>query len=123
VIVMSEDKICHLRCNTCKAQTTGSSLESCLKSIKCLSDGGELDETCAIALRADGKAVFELKQVIKDDYKGETVLKGEAKPVEPKTEEPKTKEPKNETQEKIIPEEVPEEEAPVEEAPTESDSQ
>lgn len=71
-----KDLTCHLRCSTCKSQVTGNSLKECLDNIKCLSDGGPLDDTCYIALKADGKAVFELNQKLKDDYKGETDLSG-----------------------------------------------
>ena len=71
-----KDTICHLRCDTCKSQSIGDTLKECLDKIKCLSDGGPLDDTCYIALKADGKAVFELNQKLKDDYKGETNLSG-----------------------------------------------
>lgn len=73
---MSKDKVCHLLCNECGSQTTGNSLKECLDNIKCLSDGGPLDDTCRIVLSADGKAVFEINQKIPDDYKGETNLSG-----------------------------------------------
>ncbi len=118
--MMSGDKVCHLFCNSCKAQTVGSSLKQCLSDIKCLSDGGVLDDTCKISLVADGKAVFKIDQVIKNDYKGETVIGGEAKEPEPKKGKRK-KEPKNENQEKILPND--EEQDPLPENPNSSESQ
>lgn len=113
---MSGDKVCHLLCNSCNAQTVGSSLKQCLSDIKCLSDGGVLDDTCKISLVADGKAVFKIEQVIEDDYKGETDLSGKTKKPEPKKEKSKKKT-KNENQERILPE------VPSEDKPESSDSQ
>lgn len=81
-------KVCHLRCDTCKSQVTGESLGECLENIKCLSDGGPLDDTCKIALKADGKAVFVLDQKLEDSYKGDTDLSGK---VQPKKEKPAAK--------------------------------
>lgn len=96
------NKICHLRCSTCKSEAIGESLGECLKNIKCLSDGGPLDETCKIALQADGKAVFVLDQKIKDSYKGETDLSGkiqEKKSSKKETPKEPTEEASNETSE------------------------
>jgi len=103
-------KVCHLRCNTCKSQVTGETLGECLENIKCLSDGGPLDDTCKIALNADGKAVFVLEQKIKDSYEGKTDLSGKVQQKEKKPSK-KKEESKDESQEDK-PGEVPENTTP-----------
>jgi len=89
-------KVCHLRCDTCKSEAIGKTLEECLNKIECLDDGGPLDDTCKIALKADGKAVFVLDQKIKDGYKGETDLSGEGKKKSPKPLSPAEDSPQDE---------------------------
>jgi len=74
---MSE--ICHLRCDTCKSQVTQNTLGECLDEIKCLLDNGPLDDTCKIALKADGKSVYTIHQEIPNTYKGKTDTSGVVK--------------------------------------------
>lgn len=84
---------CHLRCDTCKSQVVYNTLGECLDKIKCSQDGGPLDDTCRIALKADGKPVFSIHREINDDYIGKTNTSGivkESKP-EPKVKESKKK--------------------------------
>ncbi len=79
-------------CNECKRQATGSTLAECLEGFVCGQDGGTPDDGCKAALVADGNRIFELNQVIDDDYKGKTNLSGKVEPKKPSTPEVAKKE-------------------------------
>lgn len=54
---------CHLRCDTCKSEVIANSLDDALDKIICSQDGGAIDDTCRIALKANGKPVFSIVKI------------------------------------------------------------
>lgn len=91
---MSQNIKAVVECLLCRTQGIGDTLEDALKELKCK---GELTFNPAhkASFQVDGKAVYELKQKIPDDYKGTTNLSGvvEAPTPKPEKESKKPKEP------------------------------
>lgn len=72
---MSEEIICQIRCNECKTEGLGSTLKEAYANLKCKGYLGP-NQNHRAAFVVDGKEMFKLEQVVKDDHKGKTNLSG-----------------------------------------------
>ncbi len=85
---MSEETKAVVECLLCRTQAIGDTLEDALKTLRCRGEE-TWNPLHKAAIQVDGKLVFELKQVVSNDYKGTTRLSGEPIPVKVPSSKPK----------------------------------